>query len=416
VNAAATLALARRLRRECLKQEARACCTCSVKTLIALFLFTLCLAPAVGSAGTLPPGLYGNSSGERLYVGVESERPDPVVNQYFDPRTQRVGDLTGTAKLSLRKGIGEERRTVRAPNGPVASSLYYTGTRKRATVILIHGNDAETREMGFIIPYLVLNGVNVISYDQRGTGQSSGNWQLNGPAQRASDVEAIYDAFRDERHVDGKRLGIWGFSNGGWTAPIVAARRPVAFMILKSAPVLSVASNVDYEVTQRMHRDHFSEAAVSAALETVHTILAALSGRASWDAARRSYAAASAQPWFRDSEMPPNLHFPLQGPMADGLRRALLYDPADALQHVRTPTLALYGARDRNVDASHASRTLQSDFSRAGMRDFTMHVYPNAGHTLKVSATGSQLSPPERLTPGYPEVMVQWLNRRGFLR
>jgi uncharacterized protein len=387
-----------------------------VKTLIALSLLMLCLAPAVGRAGTLPPGLYDDSSGRSIYVGVENEQPDPAVNQYFDPRTQRVGDLAGTAKLSLRKGMNEERRTVRAPNGPVAASLYYTGTRKRATVILIHGNDAETREMGFIIPYLVLNGINVISYDQRGTGKSSGNWQLNGPVQRASDVEAIYDAFREDRHVDGKRLGIWGFSNGGWTAPIVAARRPVAFMILKSAPVLSIASNVDYEVTQRMHRHHFGEAEVSAALETVHTILAALSGRASWNAARRSYAAASAQPWFRDSEMPPNLHFPIQGPMADGLRRALLYDPADALRQVRTPTLALYGARDRSVEAAHASRTLQSEFAHAGMRDFTMHVYPNARHTLTVSATGFRPSLPERLTPGYPDVMIQWLNHRGFLR
>jgi pimeloyl-ACP methyl ester carboxylesterase len=388
-----------------------------VKTLIALTLIMVWLAPAVGRAGTIPPGLYSSSSGRVIYVGVENEQPDPAVNQYFDPLTQLVGDLTGTGTLSLRKGVNEERRTVHAPNGTVAASLYYTSTRKRATVILIHGNDAETREMGFIIPYLVLNGVNVISYDQRGTGQSSGNWQLNGPVQRASDVEAIYDAFREDGHVDGKRLGIWGFSNGGWTAPIVAARRPVAFMILKSAPVLSVASNVDYEVTQRMHRDHFSEAAVSAALETVHTVIAALSGRASWNAARRSYATASAQPWFRDSEMPPNLHFPIQGPMADGLRRVLLYDPADALQQVRTPTLALYGARDRNVDVAHASRTLRSDFSHAGMLDFTMHVYQNAGHTLTVSATGfnSQPSLPERLAPGYPAVMIDWLNRRGFL-
>ena len=102
--------------------------------------------------------------------------------------------------------------------------------------------------------------------------------------------------------------------------------------------------------------------------------------------------------------------------MADGLRRALLYDPADALQHVRTPTLALYGAHDANVDAAYASRTLRSAFSHAGMRDFTMHVYPNAGHTLTVSATGSRPSPPERLTAGYPGVMIQWLNRRGFLR
>jgi hypothetical protein len=51
------------------------------------------------------------------------------------------------------------------------------------------------------------------------------------------------------------------------------------------------------------------------------------------------------------------------------------------------------------------------------MLDFTMHVYENAGHTLTVSATGfnNQLSLPQRLAPGYPAVMIDWLNRRGFL-
>jgi alpha-beta hydrolase superfamily lysophospholipase len=99
------------------------------------------------------------------------------------------------------------------------------------------------------------------------------------------------------------------------------------------------------------------------------------------------------------------------------MRREMLYDPAETLQKVRTPTLALFGALDRNVDVAHAPTLFQSAFARAGMRDFTMRIYKDAGHTLKVSATGfnDQPSQPERLTAGYPEIMIQWLRQRSFL-
>jgi hypothetical protein len=63
-----------------------------------------------------------------------------------------------------------------------------------------------------------------------------GSWIQNGPAERAADVAAIYDAFATDPLVDGKRIGLWAFSNGGWTAPIVATQRPIAFMILVGTP------------------------------------------------------------------------------------------------------------------------------------------------------------------------------------
>ncbi|HEY0802467.1 MAG TPA: prolyl oligopeptidase family serine peptidase, partial [Steroidobacteraceae bacterium] len=196
----------------------------------------LLLAPAVARADILEPGLYRTEAGHSIYVGVENEPPDPAINQYFDPGTQRSGELDRSTHLFLQKRIDEERRLIEAPSGQLAVSLYYAGSGRRATIILIHGNDPETREMGFIIPYFVLNGINVISYDQRGTGESSGNWQQNGPTQRAIDVERLYDEFATDPLVDAKKLGVWGFSNGGWTAPIIATERPLAFMILKSAP------------------------------------------------------------------------------------------------------------------------------------------------------------------------------------
>ncbi|HEY6618446.1 MAG TPA: alpha/beta hydrolase [Steroidobacteraceae bacterium] len=381
----------------------------------------LILAPSIACAGVLSPGLYRDAAGHSVYIGIETETPDPAGNEYFDPNTQHTGDLPANSSYKPLKLIREDAAIIDAPGGPLGVSLYSTGDNKRTTIVLIHGNDPETREMGFLIPYFVLSGVNVISYDQRGTGKSSGNWQQNGPGQRATDVEAVYDAYSTNPHVDAAYMGVWGFSNGGWTAPIVAVHRPLKFMILKSGPPESIEANVYYSVVQELRHKNYDAQSIASATDTWRSLFAALSGKGSWDTARALYATASSKPWFKDSYLPyfypPNLGFPAPAAAAAGMRRELLYDPSETLEKLRTPTLALFGALDRNVDVANAPARFKSDFARGVMRDFTSHIYRDAGHTLKVSASGfnGEPSQPERFTAGYPQVMVQWLRQRGFL-
>jgi uncharacterized protein len=392
-----------------------------MKITSAVNLVWLVIAPSLTWAGILSPGLYLNAAGHPVYVGVENEAPDPAGNEYFDPSTQHTGDLPADSQLKLQKPIREDAAVIDTPGGPLGVSLYSIGAGKRTTVVLIHGNDPETREMGFLIPYFVLNGINVISYDQRGTGKSGGNWQQNGPVQRAADVEALYDAYSTNPRVDARHFGVWGFSNGGWTAPIVAVNRPLNFMILKSGPPESLETNVYYSVAQNMQHKNYDAQSVAAATETWRSLIGALSGKVTWDAAQTLYNAASTKPWFADSYLsffyPPGTGFPPPAATLAGLRRELIYDPTETLQKLRTPTLALFGARDRNVDVTNAPALFKSAFAHGAMRDFTLKIYPDAGHQLKVSETGfnGEPSEPERLTSGYPKIMIDWLSQRGFL-
>ena len=367
-------------------------------------------------ASTLAPGLY-IASGHAVYVGIQHDPPDPATNDFFDSASQRTGELHATQELHLRSAILGERHVIEAAQGRIGFSLYYTGERPRATVIVIHGNDPETREMGFIIPFFVCNGVNVISYDQRGVGESGGDWLLNGPGQRADDVVAIYDAMRGDPRVDSRRIGVWGFSNGGWTAPVVAIRRPIAFMILRSAPTESLVQNIDYEVEQTMRR-HNVEAASAQAVTLWHAFEQALDGTVSWSYTKRLYDFDAEQPWFKYSLMPDlNISIPPPPSKVEGLRRFVTFDPTDTLLRVSsTPTLALYGALDRNVDAADSAAHLRDYLARAGNRDVTIKVCPNAGHQLIVSKSGynGDATLPERFVPEYPQVMIAWLARRGL--
>jgi pimeloyl-ACP methyl ester carboxylesterase len=357
------------------------------------------------------------AAGHTIYVGVQHELPDPASNDFFDSTSQRTGDLQATDDLHLQSGVFEERRVMETPTGRLGASLYYAGERPRATVILIHGNDPETREMGFIIPFFVCNGVNVISYDQRGVGESAGDWLLNGPGQRADDVERIYDVMRPDPHVDPLRIGVWAFSNGGWTAPLVSIHRAVAFMILKSAPTESLAQNIDYEVEQVMRR-HNAQDALPQAIALWHAFEKSLDGTVAWSHTKRLYDIDSKQPWFQYSLMPDlGISIPPPPSKIAGLRRLVTFDPTETLLSVSsTPTLALYGALDRNVDAAHSAEQLGEYLRRAGDRDVTIKIYPDAGHQLIVSKSGynGDATPPKRFVADYPQIMLTWLAQRGF--
>ncbi len=182
--------------------------------------------------------------------------------------------------------------------------------------------------MGWIVAYFACNGVNVISYDQRGTGESSGNWLANGPPQRAIDADAIYDAFRNDPHVDSHHIGIWGFSNGGWTAPIVAVDRPLAFMILQSAPASSVEQNVIYEAKETMRGARHDAADIRKAVETWQIVLSAIEGTTPISTAKTAYAKVTRESWFDDSLLPlvPE-QTAFKEPQLSGWRRFLHYDP-----------------------------------------------------------------------------------------
>lgn len=381
-------------------------------------LLTVCVALTLPArAAPLAAGSYA-IAGRTIFVGVEHELPDPPANDFFDPNTQRTGPLPVPAHAQLRSGISEKRRIVTTPSGRLGFSLYYAGRKPRATVILIHGNDPETREMGFVIPFFVLNGVNVVSYDQRGTGGSSGNWFLNGPGQRAGDVVAVYDAMRDDGHVDSKRIGLWAFSNGGWTAPVVVLRRPVAFLILKSAPTETLTANIDYEVEQVMDRHHVG-AASPQAIALWHAFERGLDGSDSWSEVNRIYAADAKKAWFKYSLMPDlGISIPPPPSMVAGLRRLVTFDPTETLLRLSsTPVLALYGARDRNVDAADSAAHLREYLQRAGNHNVTIETYPNAGHQLIVSRSGynGDYVAPERFVAGYPQIVIGWLSARGLV-
>lgn len=380
-----------------------------------------------------PPGSYAVGT-RTVYVGIDAEPPDQPSVEYYDTKTRRLGTLTlvsgdryrtdGAPSMVFRldhptSATVERRFVLHNPGGPFGFSLWSAhSVRPTATIILIQGADDSTRDMGYLIPYFVAHDLNVVTYDQRGTGVSSGNWRYTSPQSKADDILAIIGRLNGDPAVDPDRIGIWGASNGGWVEPIVAKNYSVAFMILKSAPSQSIASNVLYEIEQVL-REHgkFSPEQIAAAISFERTMLTSVASNSDWNAAGAALSSAKSEPWFPYVRIPPGMTIPPPAPILAALQASLMYDPSVTLAQLRVPTLALFGALDKNVDAADSAARYRELFKTAGNPDFTVRVFPNADHILVASATGYEEEPllPVRYT-GYPEAMIAWLQERGFAK
>lgn len=119
-----------------------------------------------------------------------------------------------------------------ASDGLKISALYLPNEKADYTILYSHGN---AEDLGDILPWLErlrCAGFAVFAYDYHGYGTSEGK-----PTERNSyrDIDAAYDYLTGQLKVPPQRIIAHGYSVGGGPAVDLAARRPLAGLILESS-------------------------------------------------------------------------------------------------------------------------------------------------------------------------------------
>lgn len=108
-------------------------------------------------------------------------------------------------------------------------------------LVLVSGSGQQNRDEEIMQhkPFLVLadylasHGIAVLRYDDRGMGSSTGALDNATTSLFSEDAEALFNAIRNNPHIDTNRLGIGGHSEGGAIAPLVASRNnKVKFVVM----------------------------------------------------------------------------------------------------------------------------------------------------------------------------------------
>jgi pimeloyl-ACP methyl ester carboxylesterase len=127
--------------------------------------------------------------------------------------------------------------TIPQGRGPFPAVVMITGSglQDRDETIFNH------KPFAVIADALTRDGFVVLRVDDRGIGNSTGNFMNSTTADFAKDVNVSVDYLRSRQEVDDDKLGLLGHSEGGLIAPMVASqRKDIEFLILLAAPGVKI--------------------------------------------------------------------------------------------------------------------------------------------------------------------------------
>jgi len=282
-------------------------------------------------------------------------------------------------------------------------------------VILTHGSGAQLRDhsiLKFMNDFFALNGLAVLAYDKRGVGASEGDWNQATLSDLAQDVLAGVAYLQAHRGINTAQIGIWGLSQGGWLAPLAAAQTSdVAFIIIVSAPAVSVAQQDLDRIEHTLRSAGFSEDQIQEALTHQRLFFQVLETGTDWDKLEASIKHAESAPWKQSVFLPPLERVKQR---RNFLKQFWGYDPIPDLERVCCPVIAIFGGMDTIVPAEKNLALMEEAFQRSGNMDWTVKVFPDGDHTMGAVSSGAMSEIPykKNLVPGYLDAIADWLHSR----
>jgi pimeloyl-ACP methyl ester carboxylesterase len=291
-------------------------------------------------------------------------------------------------------------------------------------VLLLTGSGAQNRDEELFghKPFLLLAdiltraGYAVLRVDDRGVGGSTGSLYDSNYDQLTGDAAAGVEFLRGRPEINRDRIGVLGHSEGGYLAPLVAQRTPIAFAIMIAGPA---ATGEDVLVAQNQLLLEAAGAppeVVSDQIAYVRTLVALLRAedyqRARSLAVRQLVSQAVGLP-PEQQPTPEQVEAQVAATVNPYYRSWAVHDPAPALQALRVPVLAVFGGADLQVSAGQNEPLMRSLLSQNP--DTTVRTLLGLNHLMQPATSGGldeYASIDTTIDPSALELVRSWLAQR----
>jgi len=309
--------------------------------------------------------------------------------------------------------------TLTAPNGP--------GPFPAA--ILISGSGAQDRDETIFghKPFLVLadflarRGVAVLRVDDRGVGGSTGSPLTATSEDFAVDVEAGMAFLKARAEIDPARIGLIGHSEGGYIAPMIAARRDdVAFLVLLAGTGLTGREIVLKQTELILKQAGVVEAEIERTKnvqDQLYATIAADKNEAERSAAVKAVIDSELAkiPEDKRADARPAIEAQIEIARSPWFRFFLTYDPRPALAKVKCPVLALNGERDSQVPARANLDAIAAALKSGGNDRSEAIELPGLNHLFQHAETGAPseyANIEETIAPEALKAIADWVVAR----
>ncbi|WP_162128427.1 alpha/beta hydrolase family protein [Flavobacterium phycosphaerae] len=319
--------------------------------------------------------------------------------------------LAGTLTLPKKEGVY-----------PVVILVSGSGPQNRNEELLGH------KPFLVLADYLTKQGIGVLRYDDRGVGESKGDFKTATTADFATDAASAVAYLKTCKECNAKKIGIMGHSEGGVIAPMVAAQsKDVSFIVLLAGTGIpgDELLLLQQEAIARVEGATDAEIASSKATNRkVFDMIKSAKDASILNADLTKYLTNLQKNPPKGEKAPAKP----QGLSDEGfvalqvsqianpwMTYFIKYNPATALEKVKCAVLAVNGEKDLQVPPKENLSAINKALLKAGNKNVTLHEFPGLNHLFQECKTGSPneyADIEQTFSPDALAYVAQWINNQ----
>lgn len=302
-------------------------------------------------------------------------------------------------------------------------------------VVLVTGSGPQDRDeslapVASIKPFrliadaLTREGVAVLRYDDRGVGESTGDFGEATTADFASDAAAAIDYLLTRDDIDPDQIGVLGHSEGGTVSAMLGATNlEIDFIVSMAGTAVDGRDILRVQNRRLMEAEGATQEQIDAQVAFVEEIFEVIDSQDTEALETLIYEQALEQAEALSAEESAAL-----GDLETYARTTaeqtaqtyggvwfpsfLNYNPGIDWAQTTVPVLAVFGGKDVQVDAEQNAPALEAALAEAGNEDYEIVIFPNANHLFQEAETGALSeygSLPNEFTPDFLPTIIDWL-------
>lgn len=301
--------------------------------------------------------------------------------------------------LQAQTDITSEDVSFSSQDLTLAGSVYLPeGCTSCPAMVFLGGGSARTRNNQ--IPFaerFARKGIAALVYDKRGAGGSTGNYDSISFEDLVTDATAAVHYLSTRPEINANLIGLWGGSEGGTMALIVASRTDqVAYTINLAGPVNLFRESQLYSFNQAMKADGVEDAA----RKQVHDLWTTY-----FEEAEAGTISASTMkriqnwPTTTRSFIPPER---ADFPPEDGATGRSFWhlNKLEVMPRLNAPVLMAFGELDQRVPAAANIELIEHIIQTYGKANIEHYTFPKASHAF--------VTPEGVLVTDFFEVQINW--------
>jgi peroxiredoxin/alpha/beta superfamily hydrolase len=320
----------------------------------------------------------------------------------------------------------------------IGATLTYPADRQCHTaVILLSGTGRQDRDgtmaghkmFALLADSLTRRGIAVLRSDDRGTGQTNGNYEQSTTSDFADDAIAAVDYLRSRKDMHLADIGLIGHSEGGMAAGIAAAKDDrISFVITLSAPGITGLEALLLQNQRIVHQAPIPDINKMRFDSINHLLFTmAFHNAGSPDLEKKLRNAYAQWKIWDDSVVAANklaygghFFFPIETYIRQATgpwyQEFITYDPAKVLPHVHVPWLAINGDKDLISDGTTNLKGIADNLAKGGNHDVTTWLVPGLNHLYQHCKTcdlSEYAALPETMASEVMTRIADWIEQHG---